>query len=196
MTLGQSTIDQATVTGNDDDASPPAPTGTVTFYQCGPESAPEPCASGTQIGNPVNLTTSGANTATANSPSFRPSAEGYWCFRAVYSGDGNYFSSSDNSSVDECFYVNGPVTITTTSLPNGTKGTSYTASLHAEGGTPPYTWTHPGSKLPLGLSLEKNTGVISGTPKRAGTYTFTITAKDSSHPKETASETYTITVAS
>ncbi len=66
ITLGQSNIDQATVTGNDD-ASPPAPTGTVTFYQCGPTSSPEPCASGTQIGSPVNLTASGSNTATANS---------------------------------------------------------------------------------------------------------------------------------
>jgi large repetitive protein len=195
ITVGQSNIDQTTVTGNDYDASPPAPTGTVTFYQCGPTASPEPCASGTQIGGPVNLTASGANTATANSGTFRPSAEGYWCFHAVYSGDGNYFDSSDNSSVDECFYVTGPLVVMTTSLPNGTKGVSYSAQLNAAGGNPPYKWSHT-EAWPRGLTLNHTTGAISGTPGRAGSYTFTIKVKDSSHPKEHTSKSFTITIAS
>ena len=91
----------------------------MTFYQCGPTTSPTDCASGTQVGTPVNLTTSGANTATASSAAFTPSASptaiGYWCFRAVYSGDGNYFTSSDDSSVNECFYVSGPLAVTTAS---------------------------------------------------------------------------------
>jgi hypothetical protein len=192
---GQSNIDQATVTGNDD-GSPPAPSGTVTFYQCGPTSSPTPCTGGTQVGTPVNLTTSGANTATANSATFQPnSAPGYWCFRAVYNGDGNYFSSSDNSSVDECFFVNGPLTITTTSLPNGREGTPYTAQLNAEGGTTPYKWSKSGA-LPRGLVLNHTTGAISGTPTRVGSYTFTIKVKDHSHPKQTASKSFSVTIAS
>ena len=195
ITLGQSNIDQATVSGNDYDANPPAPTGTVTFYQCGPTSSPVPCTGGTEIGSAVNLTESGANTATANSVAFRPSAEGYWCFRAAYSGDGNYFSSSDNSSVDECFYVTGPLTISTTSLPNGTKHVAYSAQLNATGGNPPYRWTHTGA-LPKGLTLNHSTGAISGTPTRAGSYTFTIKVKDSSRPKQTASKSFTVTIAS
>ena len=194
---GQSNIDQATVTGNDSDASPPAPTGTVTFYQCGPTNAPTPCTGGTQLGNPVSLTASGANTATATSPTYTPnSAPGYWCFRAVYSGDGNYFTSSDNSSVRECFFVNGPLTITTSSLPNGTKGSPYSAQVQAIGGKSPYKWSHAGSPLPAGLKLNATTGVISGTPRATESVTFTIKAKDSSKPKETASKSFTIVISS
>jgi hypothetical protein len=33
------------------------------------------------------------------------------------------------------------LTIDTTSLPNGTVGLAYSATLKANGGTPPYTWT-------------------------------------------------------
>ena len=138
ITEGQSNIDQATVYGNDADSSPPPPTGTVTFYQCGPTTTPTACTGGTQVGHPVNLTTSGSNTAAANSSAFTPAASptaiGYWCFRAAYSGDGNYFTSSDDSSTNECFYVSGPLTITTASpLPQGTEHVHYSDQLQAVG---------------------------------------------------------------
>jgi uncharacterized protein with FMN-binding domain len=193
ITESQSNIDQATVTGN---AASTVPTGTVTFFQCGPTSTPAPCSSGTQIGVPVNLTATGANTATANSSRFTPSASptsiGYWCFRAVYNGDGNFFSSSDNSSIRECFYVTGPVLITTASpLPSGTKGVSYSVQLEAEGGTAPYTWSHSGGLHGLSLSAS---GVLSGKPTHKGTFTFTAKVKDASHPREKASKSLTFTV--
>ena len=47
-----------------------------------------------------------------------------------------------------------PPTITTTSLPDGTVGTTYGQTLAAVGGTPPYTWSlQPGSSLPPGSRL-------------------------------------------
>jgi hypothetical protein len=75
------------------------------------------------------------------------------------------------------------ITITTTSLPPGTVGQPYSVQLHAVGGTPPYTWNKYGpigmATLPRGVSLSLS-GLISGTPKRAGTYTFTVKCLDSS----------------
>ena len=66
-------------------------------------------------------------------------------------------------------------TITTTTLPNGTVGTSYSQTLTATG-TAPITWSITDGSLPTGLTLNESTGEISGTPTTAGTSTFTVTA--------------------
>ena len=72
--------------------------------------------------------------------------------------------------------VDGPLTITTTSLPAGTVGTPYSAALTALGGTPPYTWVILSGSLPDGLDLtpSPNNGVIAGTPTTGGTSNFTV----------------------
>lgn len=56
--------------------------------------------------------------------------------------------------------------ISTTSVPNGTVGTAYSETLAATGGTAPYGWQVTGP-LPSGLTLDSETGMISGTPARA-----------------------------
>ena len=70
-------------------------------------------------------------------------------------------------------------TITTTSLTSGTVGTAYSATLEASG-TTPITWAvvDGSGSLPDGLSLNANTGLISGTPKTAGPSTFTVKAEN------------------
>ena len=70
------------------------------------------------------------------------------------------------------FAASTPPSITTTSLPTGTVGTTYGATLHATGGTAPYTWT--ASTLPAGLHIS-STGKISGTPTSPGTKTVHLT---------------------
>jgi hypothetical protein len=52
----------------------------------------------------------------------------------------------------------------------------YTYTLQASGGTAPYTWSSTGS-LPPGLTMSSS-GVITGTPTAAGTYTFTARVTD------------------
>ena len=61
-------------------------------------------------------------------------------------------------------------------------------SVAADSATPV---TYSASGLPLGMSINPGTGVISGTPRRAGTYTVTVTASNSE-----GSVTRTFTIAS
>jgi len=69
------------------------------------------------------------------------------------------------------------LTITTTTLPAANIGIAYSASLVATGGVSPYTWAVTTGSLPAGLTLS-TTGVISGTPTAAGTFSFTVTCTD------------------
>jgi hypothetical protein len=54
------------------------------------------------------------------------------------------------------------------------------------------TLSYSASGLPTGLSISSSTGVISGTASTAGTYSVTLTGKDSSGPSGSASFTWTV----
>ncbi|HEX5425950.1 MAG TPA: fibronectin type III domain-containing protein, partial [Candidatus Acidoferrales bacterium] len=86
-----------------------------------------------------------------------------------------------------------PLTITTTSVPNGTTNTAYSAFLYAGGGNTPYTWTISSGSLPTGVTMS-TAGDISGTPTAAGAFTFTAKVTDSSSPANTATASFTLTV--
>ena len=102
--------------------------------------------------------------------------------------------------------VNAPdaaPSITTDTLPNGKVGEAYSQTLTATG-TAPITWSIDGG-LPAGLSLNADTGEISGTPTADGTAKFTVKATNSagSNTKElsimiakAAPAEYTVTVTS
>ena len=68
-----------------------------------------------------------------------------------------------------------PLAITTASLPAGIHRHFYTTTLAGTGGNPPYKWL---ATLPRGLRLDKTTGVISGTPHRAGHFVVNVTLLD------------------
>jgi Putative Ig domain len=85
--------------------------------------------------------------------------------------------------------------ITTTSLPSGTQGTSYSKSLAATGGTAPYNWSITSGSLPAGLSLATSTGLVSGTPTANGSFPITVAAKDASNPAQTTSATISFVIA-
>jgi hypothetical protein len=69
-----------------------------------------------------------------------------------------------------------PLSLTTTSLGNGTVGVPYSGSLSAAGGVPPYTWTASG--LPAGINAALD-GNLSGTPTTPGTSSVSVTVTDS-----------------
>jgi len=87
------------------------------------------------------------------------------------------------------------LSVSTTTLPNGTIGVAYPPqTLAATGGTSPYTWAVTNGTLPAGLTLAGATGVISGTPTTAATSSFTVTVTDAASPQGTASATLSITI--
>jgi thermitase len=115
-----------------------------------------------------------------------------------YSGTFALSGSTNWSAVVATFaataVVPPPPAITTTSLANGTFGTSYSQTVAATGGTTPYSWSVVTGSLPAGLSLNASTGAITGTPTASGTSSFTVQVADSSSPQQTASKSLSITV--
>ncbi|MFN7562980.1 MAG: putative Ig domain-containing protein, partial [Prosthecobacter sp.] len=68
------------------------------------------------------------------------------------------------------------ITVTPTSLANGTIGIAYSQSLSASGGTAAYTWTTVTGTWPAGLSLS-SAGVVSGTPTTANGTGVSVTVR-------------------
>jgi hypothetical protein len=124
------------------------------------------------VGLALNAST-GAITGTPTGPS------GTASFTAQVKDSTNATATGNFSIV-----VNPILTVSSTSLPGGTVGTSYTTNLTATGGVTPYTWTISAGTLPGGLSLSSNT--ISGTPGASGTFNFTVKATDVSNGSATA----------
>ncbi|WP_279363913.1 putative Ig domain-containing protein [Xanthomonas sacchari] len=86
------------------------------------------------------------------------------------------------------------VTISPTSLPAATAGTSYSQTLSASGGTAPYGFAITTGTLPVGMLLS-SAGVLSGTPSGTGSFNFTVSATDSGASPISGSRAYTLTVA-
>jgi len=89
--------------------------------------------------------------------------------------------------------------ITTTSLPAGTVGQHYSATLQAAGGNSPYRfWYVAGGSMPKGLRFNSFTGVLSGRPSKARTYTVKFRVRDTKlapgTPINRAHVTLTITI--
>jgi len=99
-------------------------------------------------------------------------------------------SAANTASLQFTLIVGG-LSITTTTLPGGKVGASYSQAFTATGGTPPYTFTTSAGALPPGLTI--NGAVLSGTPTTPGSYTFTIEVTDS--VSATATEQFTIAIA-
>ncbi len=69
--------------------------------------------------------------------------------------------------------------IQTQPLPSASIGRPYTATLQANGGTPPFQWKLTKGTLPPGINFQTASGSLSGTPTAAGDYNFTISVTDS-----------------
>jgi large repetitive protein len=70
------------------------------------------------------------------------------------------------------------IAISPQSLPHGTVGKAYTRTITATGGQyPTYTWSLASGDLPDGLAFSSH-GVLSGTPTKAGTFTFVVSVND------------------
>ena len=133
---------------------------------------------------------SGATSASYTTPATTTSDSGAQFTVVVSNSTGSVTSNSASLTVNPAPV---PPSITTSSLPDGTVGVAYSASVSASGGTAPYSWSLASGSLPTGLSLNSSGG-ISGTPSSTGPFPFTIRVRDSSAPQQTATRSFTITI--
>jgi hypothetical protein len=72
------------------------------------------------------------------------------------------------------------IKITTTSVPNGTVNTAYSAAIKADSGCTPYKWTIVSGTLPAGITAKASSNTTSfnltGKPTKAVTDSFTVKA--------------------
>jgi len=119
---------------------------------------------------------------------------GRLAFRYFVTGAGLSGTNSDFIGIDAFTYtpyVCPSLSMTPTSLPGGTAGTSYNQSLSQTGalGSPTYSVT--AGALPPGVTLSAS-GNISGTPTATGTFNFNVTVNDNSGC--TGTQAYSITM--
>lgn len=90
------------------------------------------------------------------------------------------------------------ISITTMSLPNGTVQAPYSATINTSGGCKPIKWAVSSGSLPSGVSTKSSRSTTSlnltGTPSKAATYSFTVSA--TSCKGQVAKKAYTVTVQS
>ncbi len=89
----------------------------------------------------------------------------------------------------------GPVSAVSAS--SAAVGVAYSVLLvNPISGVPPYTWSVVSGALPNGLSLNMNTGAVSGTPTNPGAFSFSVRVTDSNPSlPQSATQNFTITVA-
>ncbi len=85
-----------------------------------------------------------------------------------------------------------PIVVAPSALPAATRGTAYSQTLSASGGTAPYTYALASGTLPAGITLASN-GTLSGTATVEGSFNLTVTATDAG--SFTGNQAYTLTVA-
>lgn len=77
------------------------------------------------------------------------------------------------------------LSITTTSLADGSVGQAYNQPVEATGGTGARTWSVVAGTLPQNLNLNSTTGAIAGMPTAEGTSSFTVRVADSGGQEDT-----------
>jgi YVTN family beta-propeller protein len=117
-------------------------------------------------------------------------------YRVAFTPDGStaYVTNAGSSTVSVIDVNSVPPVFTAATPPTkATTRTAYSYTFTATGDPAPTFHVSSGA-LPAGLSLDSSTGVLSGTPTKAGKATFTVTATNEVSPNAVTSRiTITIT---
>ena len=121
-----------------------------------------------------------------------PSAGGLYTFAVGVLDDYGRIETREYANVA---FAAPSIAVSPFSLPNATQNSAYGQTITASGGTAPYHYGLTVGCLPSGLSLS-STGVLSGTPTVNGSYSFVVTATDTSTGTGpyTSSRSYTLWV--
>jgi putative Ig domain-containing protein len=90
-----------------------------------------------------------------------------------------------SASVDVALTIVGRLAVATKQLASAEVGHFYRAKLASSGGQGPVKWSLASGKLPAGVFLDAKRGVLTGKPRKPGTYRFTVRATDSLGGKTT-----------
>jgi len=126
---------------------------------------------------------------------FAPSHSGFYNFQwqLVQQGVGFFGQMSVNLNITVGDPAQPPpLSIGGPSSMSAVRGTSFTNALTATGGTPTYSWQVATGALPVGISLNPTSGLLSGTPTALGSFVATIRVTDSR--SQTADKAVTISV--
>jgi len=86
--------------------------------------------------------------------------------------------------------------VTERSLPKAILMAPYEWKLAARGGVPPRQWEVIAGALPDGLTLDRATGTISGSPNNVGQFRFALEVSDGDDPPDARTREFTLTVIS
>jgi hypothetical protein len=124
---------------------------------------------------PAGVTAKVLSTTTSLNLVGTPTTAGTYTFAAKVTGCGGSVSQVSYKVVIQP--TGSSVSITTSSVPNGTVKTAYSAVIKASGGCTPYKWAIASGALPAGVTAKVPSTTTSlnllGTPTAAGTYAFT-----------------------
>ena len=164
---------------------------TITFNNPGAQTVgtPLPLIATATSGLTVAFTSATTSVCTVSGTTASFIAAGTCTIHANQAGNAVFAAAPQ---VAQSFSVNAAIIILSpTSLPAAQVGASYSQTITASGGASPYTYTVTAGSLPAGLTLSSS-GTLSGTPKAGGSFTFTVSAKDSNNI--TSAQSYTLTV--
>jgi hypothetical protein len=136
-----------------------------------------------------------------------PEADGAFVFQVQVTDSAG--ATAQSAPFDLEVLSPGRVGVAEAALPQATEGVSYSGTLLATGGTPPYTWallddvelpSGPGDQgqdlqaaMPAGLALDPS-GDLSGIATVTGTFALTVQVTDSSTPPVSESDTVLLNV--
>lgn len=126
---------------------------------------------------PAGVTARPSTTTTSLNLTGTPATAATYSFTVKVTGCGGNTSQMAYKVVIQAA-TSGTLAITTTSLPNGTVGTVYSAIIKASGGCTPYQWSIASGALPSGVTAKASSTTTSlnltGTPTTAATFSFTV----------------------
>ncbi len=107
-----------------------------------------------------------STTIASNTPMGRGSHTAVWTGTKMVVWGGGFYSGLNSGGIyspDE-----ESIKVTPKTLPNSEVGTPYSQNISATGGTAPYKFFLVAGELPCGLTLDSDSGLISGTPFDCG----------------------------